>query len=371
MIGVVPTSAVSYFTRIMGAGMGCVITASHNPARYNGLKLFSGNGLKLDDVTESRIEDMVLSDSSAYTGPVTGKQTEDVSGKFTDFLAGSMDCDLTGMRIVLDTANGSYSLFGGSVLGKLGAEVKTVFNSPDGTNINDGCGATDISDISRTVPEGGFDAGIAMDGDGDRVIMIDELGNKVDGDNIMGLCALHMMERDELKGNTIVATEYSNIGLDISMKGSGINIVRVKNGDRYVVEEMLKNGYNLGGEFSGHIIFMDKLNTGDGMLSALQVLSVMKNSGKKLSELAACVRKYPQVIVNVEVGEKRDINLMQGVKQKITETEEKLRERGRLLVRYSGTENVFRIMIEGEDAGEISALAESIAQEVRKEIGRS
>ncbi len=367
-IGVIPTSAVAYFTNKLGADIGCVITASHNPSRYNGIKFFSGNMLKLTDEQEMEIEKHIFSDESKYEETDQQIIIKDVSGDYIDFLKSTVKCDLNGIKIIVDAANGSYCLIAGRVLGQMGADVKMTSNDPDGNNINDECGATDISKISGAV-KGSDCIGIALDGDGDRVIMINENGGKVDGDNIMGICALHMKDEGTLKGGGLVGTGYSNIGLEMAMKENGINFVRAKNGDRYVMEEMIKGGYNLGGEFSGHIIFLDKLKTGDGILTALQVLEIMKKTGKGLSELSACIKKYPQVLLNLEVKEKREIDSMEHVKKRIDEVEEELGNEGRVLVRYSGTENVFRVMIEGKNENEIRRMAESIIDEVRKLIG--
>lgn len=368
-IGVVPTPAVAYFTKKMGADIGCVITASHNPAKYNGIKLFSGEGMKLTDEQETEIEGRILSDNSEYEEDGEETESKDVSNDYAEFLKEKIDCDLNGLKIIVDSANGSYYSIAGKVLEQMGAEVKMIFNGPDGNNINDKCGATDISKISDAV-KGSGRIGIALDGDGDRVIMIDENGGVVDGDNIMGICALHMKDEGRLKGNGLVGTEYSNMGLEIAMKKNGVNFVRAKNGDRYVMEEMIKGGYNLGGEFSGHIIFMDKLKTGDGIMTALQVLEIMKETGKNLSELSACVKKYPHVLLNLEVNEKRDIGSMEKVKEKVEEVKEELGSDGRIIARYSGTEKVFRVMIEGKDKKRIRKMAESIIDEVRKEIGK-
>ncbi|MCK5914488.1 MAG: phosphoglucosamine mutase, partial [Desulfuromusa sp.] len=295
----------------------------------------------------------------------------DAVGRYVVFLKNTFPkhLDLQGLRIVLDCAHGAGYKVAPAVLTELGAEVVTIGVSPNGTNINDGCGSMHPEVMAEKVREYRADLGIALDGDADRVIFVDESGVEVDGDHIMALCGTELIKTGLLKKKTVVATVMSNMGLDIAMKAAGGKVVRTAVGDRYVVEEMLKNGYNLGGEQSGHMIFLDHITTGDGILSALQVLAIIQRSGKKLSELAQVMTSLPQVLVNVRVRKKTNLKEIPAIKEIIDTVEAELGERGRVLVRYSGTEALLRVMIEGEDQGRIETLAEQVAATVREHLG--
>lgn len=292
-------------------------------------------------------------------------------GRYLVFLKKTLPADLTldGLKVVVDCANGAAYRVAPTVLEELGAEVIPLGVEPDGTNINEGCGSLHPETMARVVLERGGDVGFALDGDGDRAIFADEKGRIVDGDGIMALCALEMAKEGKLAKETVVATVMSNMGLEVALKRAGLRLVRTKVGDRYVVEEMRSGGYNLGGEQSGHIVFLDHNTTGDGILTALQVLAIMKRKGTSLGELAQVMEPFPQVRRNVRVRERRALEEIGGLGEAMREAEERLKGRGRLLVRYSGTEPVLRIMVEGEDQREIEGIAEALAQIVRDEIG--
>ena len=277
--------------------------------------------------------------------------------------------DLAGLRIVVDSANGAAYKIGPRVLTELGADVISLYDQPNGMNINQGCGSLHPEVICRAVVANKAQIGIAFDGDADRVILCDEKGVVVDGDAVMAICALQMMKQGNLKHNTLVATVMSNLGLELAMQQAGGKLVRAAVGDRYVMEKMIEGGYNLGGEQSGHIIFLDNNTTGDGLISALQVLTIMKQTDKPLSELATCMKTYPQILVNVKVKERRDLESIPEIAKRMSEIEKKLDGTGRLLVRYSGTEPKVRVMIEGEDQKEIKALAEDLAGIIREKLG--
>jgi phosphoglucosamine mutase len=360
----------------MRADAGVVISASHNPFQDNGIKFFSSDGFKLPDEMEIRIEDLIFSKKIDSLRPIAtevGKayRIEDAIGRFVVFLKSTFpkDQDLSGFKIVLDCANGAAYKVAPAVLEELGAEVIAVGVKPNGTNINDGCGSLHPEVISEVVKEHRADLGIALDGDADRVIFVDEFGNEVDGDHIMAICAIDLLKQKRLRKNTVVATVMSNMGLDIAMKKAGGKVIKTTVGDRYVVEEMRRCGYNLGGEQSGHMIFLDHNTTGDGTLTALQVLAVMRRHNKSLAELAEIMIPLPQVLVNVRVSEKRDIMTIPEIAVLVKEIEEKVRDEGRILIRYSGTEPLLRIMIEGQDKYQITNWAKEIAELVEKSIG--
>ena len=277
--------------------------------------------------------------------------------------------DLAGLRIVVDSANGAAYKIGPRILTELGADVISLYDQPNGMNINQGCGSLHPEVISRAVAANGAYIGIAFDGDADRVILCDEKGVVVDGDVVMAICALRMMREGRLKRNTLVATVMSNLGLEMAMKKAGGKLVRAAVGDRSVMEKMIEGGYNLGGEQSGHIIFLDNNTTGDGLISALQVLAIMKQTGKPLSALAACMKTYPQTLVNVKVRERRDLASIPEIVKRMAEIEKKLDGSGRLLVRYSGTEPKVRVMLEGQDEKEIRVLAEDLAGIIKEKLG--
>lgn len=375
-VGPLPTPGIAYITSSMRADAGVVISASHNPFQDNGIKFFFKDGFKLPDQMELKIEKLIFSEKIDSLRPVAtevGKayRIDDAVGRYVVFLKSTFpkDLDLVGMKIVLDCANGAAYKVAPAVLEELGAEVITIGVKPNGTNINDGCGSLHPEVISEAVKTHRADLGIALDGDADRVIVVDEFGNIVDGDQIMAICATDMIRHKKLRKNTLVATVMSNMGLDIAMRKAGGKVIKTDVGDRYVVEEMRKGGYNLGGEQSGHMIFLDHNTTGDGTLSALQLLAIIRRTGKRLSELADVMIPLPQVLVNVRVSEKRDLLEIPSVAALITDIETKLGLEGRVLIRYSGTEPLLRIMIEGADKYQITGWAKDIAEAVEQAIG--
>ena len=375
LVGPLPTPGIAYITTSMRADAGIVISASHNPFQDNGIKIFSGNGFKLPDQLEDKIEELIFSDQTATLRPTAqevGKafRVDDAVGRYVVYLKNSFpkEQSLDGMKIVLDCAHGAAYRVAPAVFEELGAKVIPLGIDPNGENINFQCGSLHPQVVSQAVKEHGADIGISLDGDADRAIFSDELGNVVDGDQILSLCAYDLRKANRLKKNTLVATVMSNLGLDLAMKERGIKVVRTQVGDRYVVEEMGRGGYNLGGEQSGHLIFLDYNTTGDGVLSALQVLAVMKREEKKLSELATIMKTFPQVLLNVSVPKKRDPDQIPEVASLIKKIQKKLADRGRILVRPSGTENLIRVMAEGENARDISAYAEEIAECIRKNM---
>jgi phosphoglucosamine mutase len=361
-------------TKSFACDFGIVISASHNPAEDNGIKFFDKAGFKLPDEVEEEIEQVMESEikTSHINGARIGKaaRIDDAAGRYIEFTKNSIkNMSLEGLKVVLDCANGAAYKVAPMILRELGADVTVLNNSPDGTNINDQCGSTYPDVIRAAVLGHHADIGIALDGDADRVIMVDEKGNDVDGDHLIAMCALDLKRRGKLTTNTVVVTVMANLGLDIAMNEAGISVLRTKVGDRYVVEEMRKHNHALGGEQSGHIIFFSRSTTGDGTLSALQVLALMKTSGKKLSELSKCMTSYPQVLRNVFVRDKVPIADMPSVKDAIYDVEAKLGREGRVLVRYSGTENKCRVMVEGKDAKLVESFADFMVHKIEKEIG--
>jgi len=369
LVGPMPTPGIAFLTTDMRADAGIVISASHNPFQDNGMKIFCRNGLKLPDEKELEIEELMSSkaiDSLRPTANEVGKafRIDDAAGRYIVFLKNTFPSDFTldGFKIVLDCAHGAAYKIAPLVFEELGAKVYPLGIEPDGVNINQNCGALHPEAISHTVKEQGADIGIALDGDADRVIFVDESGIEVDGDHIMAICAVDMYRENRLKKNTVVATVMSNIGLDIALKKEGIKMLRAAVGDRYILEEMLQHGYNFGGEQSGHIIFFDLNTTGDGILSALQVLAAMKKSNKKLSELSTVMQRFPQVIENVEVKDKKDLDSVPEIKKAIHDAEKILSGKGRVLVRYSGTQPLCRVMEEGQNEKEIEGIAQNLVQ---------
>ena len=376
LVGPVPTPGIAFLTRSLRADAGVVISASHNPYADNGIKFFGRDGFKLPDGVEAKIEELIFSgaiDDIRPTAAEIGKalRIDDALGRYNEFVKGSFPkgMDLTGVRVVVDSANGAAYKIGPRILIELGAEVLSLYDQPNGMNINQGCGSLHPEVICRAVIANRAHIGIAYDGDADRVILCDEKGAVVDGDAVMALCALHMLRQGRLRHNTLVATVMSNLGLERAMQGAGGRLVRAAVGDRYVMEMMLEGGYNLGGEQSGHLIFLDHNTTGDGIITALQVLSIMQQDDTPLSELASCMRTYPQVLVNVLVKERRDLTQVPAVARRMAEIEKALAGNGRLLIRYSGTEPKLRIMLEGEDDGTIRRYANELAALVKAEIG--
>ena len=374
LVGPMPTPAIAYLTKSLNADAGIVLSASHNPAEDNGIKIFSENGHKLSDNVEDEIEKYVLSGkikTEHIKGDLIGKahRVDDAKERYIEFVKASVESmSMKGLRVILDCANGAAYNTAPHILSELGAEVVVLNDRPDGLNINLDCGALHPEKMMEVVKEENAHIGIALDGDADRVIVCDEKGRSVDGDHIIAICAINMKEKGALRKNSVVVTIMANKGFDIAMAKERIKVVKTKVGDRYVVDEMRKKGYVLGGEQSGHIIFSNYTTTGDGMISALQLLRIMKERREKLSKLAECMTSLPQVLVNVDVKEKKDISKLK-VNKNIKDAESKLGEKGRVLVRYSGTQNLCRIMIEGENKREIQKIADDIAKTMKKELG--
>ena len=376
-IGVVPTPAVAYLTRKYKADAGVVISASHNPVKYNGIKFFNSEGYKLRDELEEEIEGIILDHTEELPTPIgdevgTIVEEPNALNEYVDFLKSTVDVDLKGLRIAVDCANGAAYMAGPKVLEALGAELIVIGNEPNGCNINKNCGSTHMEGLQEMVKANKVDLGLAFDGDADRCLAVDENGNLVDGDQIMAICGLQMKKENTLTGNTIVATVMSNLGLFIMAEKNGLNIEKTKVGDRYVLEEMLKDNYKLGGEQSGHIIFLDYNTTGDGILTALQLLSVMKKTGKKLSELASVMEVLPQVLVNAKVSNDKKYSYLENekIKKAIEELEAKFAGEGRVLIRPSGTEPLVRVMIEGKDEKVLKDEAEKLAELIKAELNK-
>jgi phosphoglucosamine mutase len=369
LLGPFPTPGIAFITSSMRADAGVVISASHNPYQDNGIKFFSGNGFKLPDELEARIEDLMTQpelENGRPTATDIGQafRIDDARGRYISFLKSTFpkEMELDGLKIVVDCAHGATYRVAPEVLTELGAEVIPIGVRPNGRNINLRCGATHPEGMATLVKREGADLGIALDGDGDRVIMVDHTGKVVDGDHIMGICARDMLRRERLRRKTVVGTVMSNLGLEVALKGLGIRLLRAPVGDRYVVEDMLKGGYNLGGEQSGHLVFLNYTTTGDGILTALRLLTVLLREGKPLAELASFIQDYPQILINVPVREKKDLKTIPQARNAIHEAEKILGSRGRLLVRYSGTEPKLRVMTEGEDEQLIQRVAQDLSQ---------
>lgn len=375
IIDVVPTPAVAFLVKEYDYDAGVMISASHNPCEYNGIKIFQGNGYKLPDELENEIEEIILDETKVppvVLGGDVGKIS--FSSKAVDdyifHLAMTADGDFKGMKIALDCANGSASVTARALFTRLGAKCCIINETPNGTNINENCGSTHLEQLQKFVVENKCDIGFAFDGDADRLLVVDENGEVVDGDKIIAVCSKFMKENNKLKNNTAVVTVMSNMGFFKFCEKNGINCVKTKVGDRYVLEEMVKNGYVIGGEQSGHIIFLDYATTGDGQMSAIQVLNVLKSTGKKISELASEMQVYPQVLINVRVSNfgKTRLDKDEEVQLAIREASEELGDTGRVLVRVSGTEPLVRVMLEGEDYNQIKSLAESIAKVIEERL---
>lgn len=376
LVGPMPTPAIAFITRSLRADAGIVISASHNPYEDNGIKFFSRTGFKLPDELELQIERLMSSgevDAIRPTATEVGKayRIDDAEGRYIEFLKNSFPkgTTLEGLRIVLDCANGAAYKVSPKVFQELGAEVIVYHDRPDGMNINQDCGSLHPGVIAQGVIEHQADVGISLDGDADRVIFADEKGRVVDGDHVLAICALDMLQQNKLNHNTLVATVMSNMGLDIAIRKAGGRVVKTAVGDRYVVGEMLKHDYNLGGEQCGHMIFLDHNTTGDGSIAALQLLAIMKKTGRHLSELASCMERLPQVLLNMEVEQKKPIHQMPRVEAVIKQAKQELGAEGRVLVRYSGTQKMARVMLEGKNEDRIKELAGDIAQKLKEEIG--
>lgn len=370
-VGILPTPGIAFLTRTLDVSAGVVISASHNPVQDNGIKFFSSTGYKLPDAVEDEIEAIVLSEEKPWEVPIGGEigkviEIRDAERRYMDFLKETVG-RLDGLKVVLDTANGAAYRVGPQVLEELGVEVIPIFNTPDGVNINAGCGSTHPEALQKAVLEHQADLGLANDGDADRLIAVDETGEIVDGDFIMVICALALKAQGKLAENSIVVTVMSNLGLHIALREAGIKVYETQVGDRYVMEELLRTGAKLGGEQSGHIIFLEHNTTGDGLLTALQLASVVKNHGKPLSVLANQMQRLPQVLINTRVNNKEKAMQNPYVIQKIEEVKRFLGDRGRVLVRPSGTEPLVRVMVEGQDQDQLKHLAQSVVDIIKRE----
>ncbi len=375
LLGVLPTPAIAYLTKTHNATVGVVISASHNPYMDNGIKFFSGTGHKLPDEVEDCIEELMCQEEVLACRPVNDRiGTIDVNKRMaTDYVqhvVKTLDCDFRGLKVVLDCANGAGYEVAPMILKLLGAEVITLFNKPNGININDNCGSTHLNNLKKAVLENGADIGIANDGDADRCLVVDEQGCELDGDQIMLICALELMKKGQLKNNTLVTTVMSNIGLHMAMKEHGGRCEVTPVGDRYVLENMLANDYSLGGEQSGHVIFADFATTGDGIVTATQILRCMIKNNQSLSKMGKLMTRYPQVLVNAKVANKHGWEQNHKIYEEIEKAKEQLGETGRILVRASGTENLIRVMAEGKNQEQLDKIAHHLAEIILDEQGR-
>ncbi len=375
-VGIIPTPAVAYLTRKHDALAGIVISASHNPIEYNGIKFFNEDGFKLNDDIEEEIENYILNDIEIPLRPIG----EDIGNKVTfedgeieyiNFLKETISLDFDGVKVAMDCGNGAASNVAPKIFRDLNAEVKVINNEPNGVNINVNCGSTNPTMVQELVLNMGADIGIAFDGDADRLIAVDDKGEIIDGDHILSICATQLQEEEKLNKDTVVGTVMTNIGLDNYLKENKMNIVKTKVGDRYVIEEMYKNGYVLGGEQSGHIIFLEHNTTGDGLLTALQLTSIMKKTGKKMSELNSLMTSFPQVLKNAKVKEELKYEYLEDevIKEEIEKLEKIFHGEGRVVIRPSGTEPLVRVMIEGKDIKQISDMAAELADLIEERLG--
>lgn len=375
LVGPLPTPGISFITEGMRADAGIVISASHNSFEDNGIKIFGPDGFKLPDEAELAIEKLFFNVDKLpkVHGKNIGRvrRIDDAAGRYIVFVKNAFprDLSLDGLRIVLDCANGAGYKVAPAVLGELGAEVFTIGVDPDGTNINAECGSLYPGAAAKRVHETRADIGISLDGDADRVVLVDENGEVVDGDTLMGLVAIHMKQNGKLRTPAIVTTVMSNIGLEMALEKEGIKMVRAQVGDRYVVGAMREHNINFGGEQSGHMIFLDHALTGDGLIAALQVLSIMRRSGKPLSELTKSIKLFPQTLINIKVKRKPPLEELEGFQAEVKKVEKELKGKGRVLVRYSGTEPKARVMVEGPSDELIGKLAQRLADALAKEIG--
>ena len=376
LVGPMPTPGIAFLTRSMRADAGVMISASHNPFQDNGIKFFGSSGFKLPDEVEREVEQLVLNGATAAIRPTAqevGKAFHigDALGRYNVFVKNTFPKHLTldGVKLVIDCANGAAYRVGPEVLAELGADVVAVGVEPNGENINRDCGALHPARLAARVSAEGAHLGVALDGDADRAILVDEHGEVVDGDEVLAMVGLALHEAGRLPGNGVVATVMSNLGLELALRERGIGLLRAPVGDRFVVEEMVRGGYVLGGEQSGHIVFLEHGTTGDGLVTALAVLALMVESGKPLSALRGAMRRLPQQLLNVRVRERRELATLPGVQGAIARVTEALGTRGRVLVRYSGTEPLVRIMVEGEQLAEVERYCEEIAAALREAVG--
>lgn len=376
LVGVLPTPGIAFITQSMRADAGIVISASHNPYQDNGLKIFDAGGFKLTDEQEDKIENMILGDKLTGLLPRAkemGKASRinDVHGRYIVFLKNSFPRDLSmeGMKIVLDTSNGATYRIAPDAFYELGADIEVIHNNPNGININDGCGSQHTQDLKNTVVSHGAALGLAFDGDGDRLIAVDEKGNELTGDQMLTICAYVLKKEGRLKNNLLVSTVMSNLGLRMACKKYGFKHHASSIGDRYVLADMLRLGAVIGGEDAGHMIFLEHHKTGDGIIAAMQLIAAMLKEGKPLSELAQLMNVFPQKLINIDVKSKPDIAQIPGVMEAIAEVERTLGEEGRVLVRYSGTQDMCRIMVEGPSVDITEKYCRQIADVVKNEIG--
>ena len=369
--GIVPTPAIAYLARTEGFDAGLVISASHNPYEDNGIKVFGGSGVKLTEALEASVETIVANPSWSVGAAPGAIDRQDLSGPYLAHLEQILDHagPLAGSPIVFDCANGATAAMAPAFLSSLGFDVRPIGVSPDGRNINLDCGSTHLAGLAREVVTSGARLGIAFDGDGDRALFVDAAGMVVDGDAVLLIAALHLKQEGKLPGDAVVATVMSNIGLELALRDRGISLIRTSVGDKYVMEEMVKRGSALGGEQSGHIIFADHLFTGDGLATALNVLRIMAQSGRELADLAGQLVTYPQVLVNVRVKQRSDYLQVPAIAAVIQRVDTALAGHGRLLIRYSGTEPLLRIMLEGKTQVEIRGWADEIAAVVKEQLG--
>ncbi len=368
-VGVMPTPAIAYLTRKHKVDAGVVISASHNPMEFNGIKFFNGDGYKLSDALEDEIEALIKNDMKDITLPIGSgvgriEYRFDMMREYVEFMKKTVPVDLSGMKIVIDCAEGASYQTSVATLKELGADLIAIHTSPDGTNINANCGSTHMEELQARVVYEKAALGLAFDGDADRMLAVDENGKMVDGDEIMAICANYMKEKGKLKKDTVVVTVMTNLGFTLMGQENGLHIEKTKVGDRYVLENMLQNGYNLGGEQSGHVIFLDDNTTGDGLLSALHLLEVMVDTKKPLSELAQVMEVLPQALVNAKVPNHKKDSFMEypEIASAVKSLEEKFAGEGRVLIRPSGTEPLVRVMIEGKDQKQIEEEAEKLAK---------
>jgi phosphoglucosamine mutase len=376
-LGPLPTPGIAYLTRGMRASAGIVISASHNPFHDNGIKIFSADGYKLPDEVEDELEKLVSDTSLAENSPTgagigRARRIEDAIGQYAVFLKEQFPkhLRLDGLRIVIDCANGAGYRVAPKVFSELGAELFVIGDEPNGTNINDHCGALFPQTLREKVLLYKADLGIALDGDADRIVVIDEKGELVDGDEMLAACGVYMLQKNSLRNNTVVSTVMSNMGLDVALAKAGGTLIRTKVGDRYVMEAMRKGDHVLGGEQSGHLIFRDSSTTGDGVLAGLKFLEIMVEQGRRASELRQTMERLPQLVINVKVKSKVPFENLKEFQKALKQVEKKLDGKGRVLVRYSGTESLARVMVEGENRDEIETMAHELSHELTKSIDK-
>lgn len=375
-LGIIPTPAVAYLTRKYNALAGVVISASHNPGEYNGIKFFSCEGFKLPDEVEEQIEEIILNIKEIELRPVGDEigrvfREDKASFDYKEYLKSTINVDLTGLKIAMDCGHGALYKIGPEIIRELNGQIVAVNDTPDGININNKCGSTNPEIIQKLVLDNKADVGLSFDGDGDRIIAVDNKGIILDGDHILAICGSYLKEKNKLSGNTVVGTIMTNLGLDTYLKENDMNIVKTKVGDRYVLEEMLRSGYVLGGEQSGHIIFLEYNTTGDGLATGMHLLEVMKASGKTMAELNGLMTSYPQVLVNAKVKNEFKNKYMDNdeIRQEIERIEKLFHGEGRVVIRPSGTEPVIRVMIEGKNQEEITKIANELACFIEERIG--